>query len=102
MAIVPINGCSFQVILSFNIPVPSDVVPLGPGKCFIICVDGPLPAAHVCESFNGPIPGIMHVTPCLSGIISTISTANTSPGSAPLTYIGLVTGLVLTEFELSN
>ena len=32
-AMVPMKGCRSQVILSLNTPLPSRVVPLGPGRC---------------------------------------------------------------------
>ena len=82
---VPMKGFRSQVILSLKTPFPSRVVPLGPGKCLMMCVKGPLHSDHFFESLRGPTPGTKHVTPCSSTTIFSMVTASRSPFLAPST-----------------
>ena len=60
---VPMWGLRSQAIRSLNTPLPSEVVPLRPGRCRMIFVAGPRHSGYFAESAKGPTPSKMQDTP---------------------------------------
>lgn len=68
-----------------NTPLPSQVVPLGPGRCLMMWTKGPRNDRHRLESLRGPTPGRKLVNPCSSTTMRSMVTSSRSPFSAPST-----------------
>ena len=56
VAIVPMCGFRSHKVWPPSTAFPSLVVPLGPGACWTIVVNGPRQSRYLCESPSGPSP----------------------------------------------